>query len=352
MSFSQSGESTFPDSRNPVRMNTEDQSFAGKPSHGTHDTHGTQGTDSTHATHGTHGNLGTHGTDGTYGTDANNNNNNNNVSTFTEIMPLTGAPLVHHVHRDDEPLPGAKGGAKTFDYSAENIENSNDFPTEGSGQSQAFRSGGHTGTGTGYGQVTGGGIASEAGIHNSGGGHANTARAYGGSTTEGSGDFRGPTIASTTDRRDLSSGVNPTHGSNDHTSASNFGSGRNDKDLFAEDGNNNNMGSNDHNTSSHISQPVGDLKPHTGNNNASVGRTDNYNTVSAAGNHDLNNPSHHTGVTGGANKSPYDGAGDEPTNKPSMGDKIIGKTEQIAGKITNNPGLQEKGEIRKAGLKN
>lgn len=271
MSFPQSGESTFPDSRNPVRMDTEDQSFAGKPSHGSHGTHGTHPTTTT---------------------------NNNNDSTFVEVMPLTSAPLVHHVHRDNEPLPGAKGGAKTFDYSPENIENADNLPT-GSGQSQPFRSGEQTATG----------------------GHANTARAYGGSTTETSGDFRGPTIASTMDRHDAGT--------------SNFASGQNDNALFAKEGTNNTESNRTHDlhkthgTSSRVPEPVGDLKPHTGNNNASVGRTDNYNTVSAAGNHDLNHPSHHAGVTGGPNKTPYDGAGNGPTNKPSLGDKIIGKTEQV-----------------------
>ncbi|KAF8970562.1 hypothetical protein BDZ97DRAFT_1914462 [Flammula alnicola] len=38
------------------------------------------------------------------------------------------------------------------------------------------------------------------------------------------------------------------------------------------------------------------------------------------------------------------------TINPSFGDKIIGKTEELAGKITHNPELQVKGEVRSQGL--
>ncbi|KAH7906859.1 hypothetical protein BJ138DRAFT_1093573 [Hygrophoropsis aurantiaca] len=35
-----------------------------------------------------------------------------------------------------------------------------------------------------------------------------------------------------------------------------------------------------------------------------------------------------------------------PTGQPKMGDKVIGKAQQLVGKATKNPVMQEKGEIR------
>ncbi|KAF8182942.1 hypothetical protein BJ912DRAFT_928354 [Pholiota molesta] len=40
----------------------------------------------------------------------------------------------------------------------------------------------------------------------------------------------------------------------------------------------------------------------------------------------------------------------QPTGKVSMGDKVVGKTEQIAGKITGNADLQERGVARSHGM--
>ncbi|KIM41947.1 hypothetical protein M413DRAFT_445146, partial [Hebeloma cylindrosporum] len=38
-------------------------------------------------------------------------------------------------------------------------------------------------------------------------------------------------------------------------------------------------------------------------------------------------------------------------NKPSVGDKIVGKATELAGKAIRSPGLQEKGELRAQGEK-
>jgi hypothetical protein len=36
--------------------------------------------------------------------------------------------------------------------------------------------------------------------------------------------------------------------------------------------------------------------------------------------------------------------------KPSFGDKVIGATEKLAGKLTRNPELEEKGQLRGHGF--
>ncbi|KAM6493169.1 hypothetical protein JOM56_011303, partial [Amanita muscaria] len=43
------------------------------------------------------------------------------------------------------------------------------------------------------------------------------------------------------------------------------------------------------------------------------------------------------------------GQSDLPLGFPDMGDKIIGKTQKVMGKMTNNPELHEKGELRQYG---
>ncbi|CAA7262645.1 unnamed protein product [Cyclocybe aegerita] len=42
-------------------------------------------------------------------------------------------------------------------------------------------------------------------------------------------------------------------------------------------------------------------------------------------------------------------AGHGAQHKPTVGDKIVGKTEELAGKLAQNPGLQEKGALRAQG---
>ncbi|KAH9476820.1 hypothetical protein JR316_0010735 [Psilocybe cubensis] len=36
-------------------------------------------------------------------------------------------------------------------------------------------------------------------------------------------------------------------------------------------------------------------------------------------------------------------------SKPTLGDKLVGKTQEIAGKVMRNEGLKEKGELKKQG---
>ncbi|THV02646.1 hypothetical protein K435DRAFT_827437 [Dendrothele bispora CBS 962.96] len=45
------------------------------------------------------------------------------------------------------------------------------------------------------------------------------------------------------------------------------------------------------------------------------------------------------------------GRSDLPEGKAKMTDKIIGKTEKVIGKMTKNPEMHEKGELREAGGK-
>ncbi|KAH9837672.1 uncharacterized protein C8Q71DRAFT_555496 [Rhodofomes roseus] len=46
-----------------------------------------------------------------------------------------------------------------------------------------------------------------------------------------------------------------------------------------------------------------------------------------------------------------DGHSDVPEGKAKFTDKLIGKTQKVAGKATKNPELHEKGELREAGGK-
>lgn len=89
--------------------------------------------------------------------------------------PLSGNPLGHHIHRENEPLPGARGAASTVDYSPDNIEHSRLPPSE-VGDSQNFH-------------------PSERAVYHDTPAPETTAHAFGGSTTERSGDFSGPTLA-------------------------------------------------------------------------------------------------------------------------------------------------------------
>ncbi|KIY48583.1 hypothetical protein FISHEDRAFT_43141 [Fistulina hepatica ATCC 64428] len=45
------------------------------------------------------------------------------------------------------------------------------------------------------------------------------------------------------------------------------------------------------------------------------------------------------------------GRSDLPEGHASLGDKIIGKTQKVAGKYTHNPEMHEKGELRESGGK-
>ncbi|KZT65068.1 hypothetical protein DAEQUDRAFT_814502 [Daedalea quercina L-15889] len=46
-----------------------------------------------------------------------------------------------------------------------------------------------------------------------------------------------------------------------------------------------------------------------------------------------------------------EGRSDVPEGKAKLTDKLIGKTQKVAGKVTKNPEMHEKGELRKSGGK-
>ncbi|PPQ76756.1 hypothetical protein CVT26_000145 [Gymnopilus dilepis] len=54
-------------------------------------------------------------------------------------QPMTASINQHHVHRDDEPLPGAKGGQPAVDYSPETIDHTK-LPISEEGNTQDFTS--------------------------------------------------------------------------------------------------------------------------------------------------------------------------------------------------------------------
>ncbi|KAI0728821.1 hypothetical protein C8Q72DRAFT_875553 [Fomitopsis betulina] len=46
-----------------------------------------------------------------------------------------------------------------------------------------------------------------------------------------------------------------------------------------------------------------------------------------------------------------DGRDDLPLDKATLTDKLVGKTQKVAGKVTKNPEMHEKGELRETGGK-
>lgn len=52
-------------------------------------------------------------------------------------QPLTGSVLTHHVHSENEPLPGARGAAPAVDYTPETIQHIKLPPSE-EGDTQNF----------------------------------------------------------------------------------------------------------------------------------------------------------------------------------------------------------------------
>lgn len=61
------------------------------------------------------------------------------MSNPMSYQPMTTSINQHHVHRDDEPLPGAKGAEPTVDYSPDTMERVK-LPISEEGNTQDFSS--------------------------------------------------------------------------------------------------------------------------------------------------------------------------------------------------------------------
>ncbi|KAJ3514944.1 hypothetical protein NLJ89_g2066 [Agrocybe chaxingu] len=173
----------------------------------------------------------------------------------------------HHVHRENEPLPGATGGAPTFDYSPETIDHTTLPPVPAEGPHRTIPS--HHST------------------------HKPSPTTYLGTSHEHTpiGVDRGQ-----------APGAEGAH--------------KSEQELHSPPGVGNQQG-----ISTQPPVGPGGTSGNERRENQSAGIT------------------HQTGHQ----------AGHGAQHKPTVGDKIVGKTEELAGKLAHNPALQEKGELRAQG---
>ncbi|KAJ6566814.1 hypothetical protein B0H19DRAFT_1067092 [Mycena capillaripes] len=150
-------------------------------------------------------------------------------------------------------------------------------------------------------------------------------------------------------RRDMGGDFNNTgstglgNNQNDRFESSNTSGGYGQQDRFDNTGSNTGTGM----TGSNMGTGMTGSNMGTGMNDSSFGSTQRTDDLSTGG------TGYGTGGDFGSSNRDEFGTGNrdefEGHGKPSMGDKIKGGAEKLAGKMTGNTGMQERGQERKMG---